>query len=274
MTMAALRAWVGGLTLDAWFMLGITAFLTAIPLVPSAAQAACSTGVLLLTVIAWSKRYKASAPVGIFSIACLALAVTSLPYSQIILGGGLLAYAVVATRVVWMRGATIWVRWGLFGVDVQVLAAASVLTSAIALWGWLFLLHPNVDDIVQTFVPDAPLAVLIAGGLLFSMLNAAVEEGAYRGVLLHGLDTALGQGSVALFLQAAAFGALHVHGFPRGVLGVGLATIYGLLMGLIRRRAGGMLAPWVAHVFTDIVIAGIILTMAQPDIPLHPTDSS
>jgi hypothetical protein len=104
----------------------------------------------------------------------------------------------------------------------------------------------------------------IAGGLIFSMVNAAVEEGAYRGVLMHGLDSALGRGPAALVLQALAFRALHVQGFPRGALGVGLASIFGLLMGIIRRRADGMFAPWLAHVFTDIVIAGIILVIAQP----------
>jgi CAAX protease family protein len=98
----------------------------------------------------------------------------------------------------------------------------------------------------------------IAGGLIFSMVNAAVEEDAYRGMLMHGLDSALGRGPAALVLQALAFGALHVQGCPRGALGFGLASIFGLLRGIIRRRSDGMFAPWLAHVFTDIVIAGII----------------
>jgi membrane protease YdiL (CAAX protease family) len=109
------------------------------------------------------------------------------------------------------------------------------------------------------------LGVLIAGGLIFSMVNAAVEEGAYRGVILHALDRSLGPGFTALLLQALAFGAIHIKGFPRGWIGVGLACIYGLLMGVIRRRAGGMFAPWIAHVFTDVVIAGIVLFLARPN---------
>ena len=67
------------------------------------------------------------------------------------------------------------------------------------------------------------------------------------------------------------FGALHVRGFPRGWAGVGLATIYGVMTGGIRRRSGGMLAPWVAHVFTDIVIAGIVVMVARPTMALHPS---
>jgi hypothetical protein len=96
------------------------------------------------------------------------------------------------------------------------------------------------------------------------MVNAAVEEGAYRGVILHALDRSLGTGFAALLLQALAFGAIHIRGFPRGWIGVGLACIYGLLMGVIRRRAGGMFAPWIAHVFTDVVIAGILVFLARP----------
>jgi uncharacterized protein len=106
---------------------------------------------------------------------------------------------------------------------------------------------------------------------MFSMANAAVEEGAYRGVILHALDRSLGPGFAALLLQAIAFGAIHIRGFPRGLLGVGLACIYGLLMGVIRRRAGGMFAPWLAHVFTDIVIAGIVLFLARPNQAMQPT---
>ena len=82
-------------------------------------------------------------------------------------------------------------------------------------------------------------------------------------MVLHALDSSLGPGVAALLWQAAAFGALHIEGFPRGWLGVGLAGIYGLFMGVIRTRAGGMFAPWIAHVFTDIVIAGIIVLLAR-----------
>ena len=131
------------------------------------------------------------------------------------------------------------------------------VVAAIALGAWYALFRPNLTDLVAAFVPAAPVVPLVLGGLLFSMLNATVEEGAYRGVIQHGLETTIGLGMSALVLQAAAFGALHINGFPRGWAGVGLATMYGLMMGAVRRRSGGMLAPWIAHVLTDIVIVGI-----------------
>jgi hypothetical protein len=35
------------------------------------------------------------------------------------------------------------------------------------------------------------------------------------------------------------------------------------MMALIRRRSGGILAPWAAHVCADIVIVGIVLFLAR-----------
>jgi len=212
--------------------------------------------------VAWTRRCTAAAPLAAFAVICLILAFAGVPYSQLVLGLGLVFYAAFVRLTPWLRGSATWARWGTFGRDVRLLVAGSVLAAAVALLSWYLLLRPDVEDLVETFVPDQPLAVLILGGLLFSMVNAAVEEGAYRGVILHALDTSLGPGFKALLLQAVAFGTLHIRGFPRGWIGVGLACIYGILMGMIRRGAGGMLAPWVAHVFTDVVIAGIVITLA------------
>jgi hypothetical protein len=39
-----------------------------------------------------------------------------------------------------------------------------------------------------------------------------------------------------------------------------LAGIYGLVLGALRLRAGGLLAPWVALVFTDMTIFWIVAT--------------
>lgn len=231
------------LSLDSALVVGITLSITAAPLLPSTAALAVSVAVGAMAALA-----------------------SGVPYSQIVLGVGLLAYAILVRRVAWLpRAAAGWVRRGSFGADVRVLTAGCGLVAAVSLWIWYALLQPNIDDIVRTFVPDVPLWLLIGGGVLFSAVNAAVEEGAYRGVILHALDSTLGPGVAALVLQAMAFGALHIEGFPRGWAGVGLAAIYGVMMGIIKRRADGMLAPWVAHVVTDAVIVGILVTVARPD---------
>jgi membrane protease YdiL (CAAX protease family) len=249
----------------------MTLLITAVPLLPTAAAFGASLGIAVLTVRAWFSRCRAAAPVGVFCVICLALAFSGLRYSQLVLGIGLLAHVGFVRRVSWLRGTATWIRWGSFGTDVRVMTAGCAILAATGVWMWYALMDPNIDDLLQAFVPAAPLWVLVGGGLVFSMINAAVEEGAYRGVIQHGLDSALGQGIAALVLQAAAFGALHIQGFPRGWVGVGLAAIYGVLMGGIRRRSGGMLAPWVAHVLTDIVIAGIVVMVGRPNTAWHPS---
>jgi len=64
---------------------------------------------------------------------------------------------------------------------------------------------------------------------------------------------------ISLLLQACLFGALHfLQGFPRGAWGFGMAFIYGIMLGHIRRKSRGMPAPWLAHVCADLVIFAIL----------------
>jgi hypothetical protein len=258
-------------TLDALLVVSVTLLVTAAPLIPPKGAIGAASGIALLGVVAWYKRCRAAAPLSIFCVICVGLVLSGVRYFPVVLAFGLLGYAGVVRGVPWLRGTATWARWGSFDLDVRLLCAAAFLLAAVALLSWYFLLHPNVANIVKAFVPDLPLGLLIVGGLIFSMVNAAVEEGAYRGVILHALDTSLGPGLAALFLQALAFGAVHLGGFPRGWLGVGLACIYGLFMGVIRRRAGGMFAPWIAHVLTDVVIAVIVIGLARPNQAMQPT---
>jgi uncharacterized protein len=253
--------------LDALLVVGVTLLCTAAPLVPTNAAIAAASGIVLLAMLAWYKRCPAAAPFSIFCVICLSLIFSGARYFPVILALGLLGYAGVVRGVPWLRGTATWARWGSFDAGVCLLSLGAWLLAAVALLSWYLLLHPNIADIVKAYVPSLPLGLLIAGGLIFAMLNAAVEEAAYRGVFLHALDRSLGPGFAALLLQAVAFGAIHIRGFPRGWLGVGLACIFGLFMGVIRRRGGGMFAPWIAHVFTDVLIAGIVLLLARPERP-------
>jgi uncharacterized protein len=251
--------------LDALLVVSVTLLFTAASLVHRNAAIGAASGIAVLAVLAWCKRCRAAAPLSTFCVICLGLTLSRVTYFQVVLGVALLCYAGVVRGVPWLRGTATWARWGSFGATVRFLSLAAWLLSAAALLSWYLLLHPNVADILEAFVPDLPLGLLIVGGLIFSMVTAAVEEGAFRGVILNALDRSLGPGFAALLLQALAFGAIHLRGFPGGWIGVGLACIYGLLMGVIRRRAGGMFAPWIAHVLTDVMIAGIVLFLARPN---------
>ncbi len=170
---------------------------------------------------------------------------------------GLVGYVALALAVPALRPGLAWARWGRLDRGVLVWVAGSVALAAAGLVSWFVIAEPDIADLLQG-LPRVPGWQLVLIAIAFSILNAAVEEAIYRGALLQGLDAALGAGWLAVVLQALAFGAVHLHGFPRGASGIALATVYGLMMGVLRRRSGGMLAPWLGHVAVDVTIIGIL----------------
>ena len=127
-----------------------------------------------------------------------------------------------------------------------------------------FTARPDPTDLVHTFIPQCPLWLLVPAALVFSLVNASFEEAVYRGVLQGALDTARLTAPAVLILQAVAFAAPHFQaGFPRRIGGLGLTFVYGVLLGELRRRAGGLAAPFITHVLTDAVIVTIVLALVR-----------
>lgn len=151
-----------------------------------------------------------------------------------------------------------WWRRGVRGPGDLPLAGLFVLVPGAALWSWKTLASPDLSDLAARFGGHA-LALYAVGALGFAMLNALAEEALFRGVAWQALERATGSVRWTLALQGAAFGLAHINGFPRGLSGVLLATVYGLMMGELRRRTGGLLLPWAAHVCADSVIAALLV---------------
>lgn len=243
-------------------VLTITALLTIVPLVPLLAAPAAAT-IVVLTLLAWRRRQQAAASIGLFSVACITLAVAGVSPQQVLFPIAFGIYFLVVWRVPWLRRASSWLKRGEVSATLFALAAGVAAVAGAGLLVWYLVFKPDLADLVQTFVPDQALWLLMPGAIVFSMLNAAIEEAAYRGIVLSALDAVLGPGAIPIVLQAAAFGALHIYGgFPRGIAGVALAFVYGAAIGVLRRKAGGLLMPWVAHVLTDIVIVSIVIGLA------------
>ena len=182
-------------------------------------------------------------------VACLALAML-IPIWQLAMAVGLSLFLLLERRrpAGWSRGT--------------VPAAPTILAAAVTpvgLIGWFVLTTPDLSDLAATYLPDVPTAVLVAGGVVFVVVNATLEEAIWRGVFQPELEPELGVNG-AVVVQAVSFGLAHVHGFPRGALGVALATGWAVLLGFVRHRGSGLLAPILAHLLADAVIAGIVLT--------------
>ncbi len=191
-------------------------------------------------------------------VACLLLAgLTGLLWQPVmILALGLLL--LLAHVVPALRGGS-WAPRGRVPL-LGTLACAAV--TPVGLVGWLLLARPDLSDVVAAYVVDVPLPLLVLGAVLFAVTNATLEEAIWRGLLQEDLGALLPAG-VVLAVQAASFGLAHAHGVPRGVAGVLLAGGWGLLLGLLRRRAGGLLAPILAHVVADATIATWVLLLVR-----------
>ncbi len=84
----------------------------------------------------------------------------------------------------------------------------------------------------------------------------------FRGILWDGIKALIPTPWVLLTVQALFFGTAHFWGVPNGIVGAVMASLYGLMLGIIRLRARGLLMAIVTHVFADIVIFCILLDIA------------
>jgi hypothetical protein len=170
----------------------------------------------------------------------------------------LLVYGVVAGAVLPLRGTITWLRRGRWDRSILALTLLTVVLSALGLWIWSINAEPDLSRFGRA-LPTTSVVYLVPIGLGFAVLNAAVEESIFRGIVLQALDSAFGRGWLSLAIHAMAFGLVHFRGVPDGWIGVAMAAAYGLMLGMVRRRSGGLLAPIVAHICADLVIFGILV---------------
>lgn len=171
------------------------------------------------------------------------------------------AVYVAAGQVPAMRGGREvgWRRGRLGRMEVAAITGiGAIAATALLIYQWL---APSTFGFGATLLNQLPAWSPPLAGVAFVAGNAAVEELLFRGVIFAHLTGALGTWP-ALLLQAAGFGALNLHGYPQGLVGVALTAGYGLLLGLLRLRSRGLLACWLAHALADAVIFAFIAQAA------------
>lgn len=174
----------------------------------------------------------------------------------------LLAAALVATVVAcrtYGGAATAWLRRGQFDRSVVALSVLTIVATSVVLYGWSVWADPDGGPYLES-LRENPVLVSLLGILAFSLVNSVCEELLYRGIVQYALTVYFGA-VAAVVIQALAFGVLHSSGFPSGLSGIALASIYGAFLGLLRHRSRGLLAPYVVHVCADITI-GLIVVVA------------
>ncbi len=220
---------------------------------------------LLLIVIAALVRDVQSLHLSLFAAAFVVApylqpTLRSWPYALLV---PLLCYGIVVLGIPQLRRSLLWLRPGNVDREIVLAAAAVSVISGLALLIWYYALKPDVAVQLRN-MPGMPVWLFPFAGMAFAVGNAAMEEFAFRGVVMQSLDSTFGPSSVSVVVQALLFGAMHfLQGFPKGGWGLAMAVVYGIMLGWIRRRSRGMLAPWAAHVCADLVIftvlSGIVL---------------
>jgi uncharacterized protein len=173
----------------------------------------------------------------------------------------LVVYGIVAAAFPSLRRSLRWLRAGKMTSDVLVLVLATAVVSGSALVGWYLLIKPDISSHLAQ-MPKLSVWVLPFVAVGFAMLNAAMEEFVFRGIVMQSLDSAVGVGYASIAIQAISFGLFHyVAGFPNGALGLVMVCVFGFMLGILRRRSEGLLAAWMAHVLADVVIFSILATI-------------
>ena len=220
---------------------------------------------VLATIAVWSAaahRAWTALRVGVLVVLLAGLTVVSAPQPiWLALGGVWLA----SRRFHRLRPGAGWLPPGKPSAVTNWFTVLVVASAAVALTVWA----TNADEFgdatteVAEAASDVPVLLLVLGALVFVVCNAITEEIAYR-VLVMDSALALTSPAIAVLVQGLAFGLIHVNGFPAGVVGVALATVYGISLGVLRVMSDGMRASVVAHLAADATIAVLFFVVVVP----------
>jgi membrane protease YdiL (CAAX protease family) len=168
----------------------------------------------------------------------------------------LIGYFLVVAFSPKLRRSLCWLRAG--SVSFPAIAAAVVMAAATSITLLVFnhLARPDLHEF-RAVIPLQSFGTILAA-IVFSVVNATLEELVFRGILFDALDVQWGKW-VTLNATAFLFGLGHLHGYPPGWIGICLAAVFGFAVGALRWWTGGLALPIAAHVAADATICSIVL---------------
>lgn len=208
---------------------------------------------LACAVIFFGFRFFALFGPALFLLTCYLFRLAPVPPLSVLLIIPIMVYTAVVLLTPPLRRETAWLKWGAVTRRLVAWSIVVVVVSSAALVVWYRLVGPDIAVFTE-FIPERPLYQLLIGGLGFALINGVVEEVIFRGILWDGLRALIPVTWVFLLVQGLFFGTAHFWGVPNGILGAVLATIYGIMLGVIRLRSGGLAMVIVTHACADIVI--------------------
>jgi membrane protease YdiL (CAAX protease family) len=166
-------------------------------------------------------------------------------------------HGVIVCAVPSLRGSAEWLKAGTIDRTVLTFTLLLAVAAPAALLCFQRVFQPSLPNF-RGQLPTIFWSHPLLGMLVFSAMNALLEEVVFRGVLQDALVSALGLGAGVL-VQGVAFGLSHAAGYPPGAGGAVLAAIYGVLLGVLKIRSRGLAAPIIAHFSADATIFLMVL---------------
>ena len=174
---------------------------------------------------------------------------------------GLVVYAVITWRDPSV-GVRSWLRLGDSDRIATVVAVASIPLTTLALVAFIASGRTDLRRATDG-LRGLPVPVLVLAGIGFALVNPAVEEALFRGLLQPTLVSIGASVAAAIALQAVVFGAVHLHGVPGGPLGMAMAGAWGAMLGYVRYRTNGLRLVWLVHVAANATIYATLVIAAS-----------
>jgi CAAX protease family protein len=169
----------------------------------------------------------------------------------------LAAYFTLTALLPPLRRTFVWPRAGRVSPIAWAATAALIVVTSVSLVVYETIAQPDVT-FLGAALPAKALGGLLLAGVIFSLLNATLEELVFRGVLFDAIESEWGW-RAAVSATAVLFGIGHMNGFPPGWIGASLAGIYGVFLGMLRVQTGGLLVPIIAHIAADATIYSLLV---------------
>jgi membrane protease YdiL (CAAX protease family) len=167
------------------------------------------------------------------------------------------AYFILVIAIAPLRRTLGWLKVGRLDLVVLGWTAGIAVLSAVALVVFQLVVRPDLSGL-RAHAPAIAFQYPFLFLITFSLVNALLEEIAFRGILLDALQSQIGL-RWALLVLSIVFGTGHMlGGYPPGIVGAVLAAIYGLMLGLLRVYSGGLAAAYFAHIVADAVIVWMV----------------
>jgi len=151
-----------------------------------------------------------------------------------------------------------WLKKGLINRTILYEIGAISVTAALTLIAWGYW-SDNLgagESLIKSLATIPNWVVLSAVLPMFAILNAFSEEAFFRGIFQEAALSSKFSEISAIILQALPFAAFHYSfGFPNGKMGYAMTFVYACSLGFLRKQSKGLLAPYIAHITADLVIA-------------------